>query len=420
MERMIFAFAIAVALCGCTVSEPYENGLRFVGTFSNDGDTRVEISADRDAGVSRMKWQMSDCIGIFSDAGHVNVPYRCARIDEKAQFLPQNETVSDGNMFWAYYPYASQCDGCTVGVFEYVVPRRQSFVEGDNSDKLFMCATAGKSEDGIVALEFENVLPLLQFELKGDAVLSSLTVDAGVPIAGKTILDLASGEIGGVSETYTFVRVDFGAGGLSLSAEPVPVTLGVLPMDAVGPVTLVFEDISGARFVKNIWQQGMSVPAGVHVLQPLAYINASDFARADIWSDDFSSVELSGSDLFGRLVSGECVYETIGPVALVSGQLRVGKKNSLAYLKLPQLLGGGVTCDLKVEMSVKALSSGSGKAEFYVDGSGSLSENSAKIASTQQYGVVSVSISGADETTRFRFGGDGFYLNSLKITEQNN
>lgn len=415
MERIFSVAALCAALCGCTVAEQAGGGLHFEGVFSDGDGTRVEISADEAAGRSRLRWQESDCIGIFSDAGHANVPYRCENVSSKAEFRPVGSAIDGGDRFWAYYPYTAQGEECNAGAFSCGVPACQSFIDGDNADKLLLRATAGRSEGDAVLLEFENVFSVLELKLKGDAVLSSLHIVSDAALAGNTVLDLDNGDMRDMTETSDTLHLKFGDGGLALGSEAVGVPLGVLPFSTSGPVTITFEDTDGGRFVKSIWPQGMTVPAGTHVVQPLAYIKASDFTVADVWDDDFSDVQLPENDQFGELVSGGYVYSTEGPFGWNSGQLRVGTKTKLAYMTLSQLLEQCDTADLTVELSVRSIASGGCIVDFSIAGSGTLSAQTAMITSSQEYLPLVVAIYGADATTKLRFGGAGFYIDSLKI-----
>ena len=117
MERIFSVAVLCAALCGCTVAEQAGGGLHFEGVFSDEDGTRVEISADEAAGRSRLRWLEADCIGIFSDAGHANVPYRCENVSSKAEFRPVGSAIDGGDRFWAYYPYAAQGEECDAGAF---------------------------------------------------------------------------------------------------------------------------------------------------------------------------------------------------------------------------------------------------------------------------------------------------------------
>ncbi len=401
---------------GCAAGDEPVAGLRFEGSFADGGDTRVTASVDEAAGVSRVSWNRGDAIGIFSDRGHENVPYVSVSDASHAVFRPAGEVISDGTVFAAYYPYAETAAGGMRSI-RGGVPDRQSFVSGDNVSKMFMRAAAGISDEGSVSLCFENMFSVLEFGLKGSAVLASMEIEADVPIAAGAEIDLLSGTVGTPDGESGSIVVDFGPDGLALSASPVYVPVGVMPFRTSGAVTLTFTDMSGARFRKVIWSGGMEVGANCYVRQPLAAMQATDFSAAELWSDDFKDVRLPDSDLFGELVSGSHSYYTEGVFGIVSGQLRVGTKTKYACLTISSILPESRTADLTVEISARALSS-SVAVEFGVKGSGALSAGSVTVDSSAQYETFSVDVFGADSSTRLEIGGAGFYLGSLRITER--
>lgn len=420
MRRILTIAFFAVFMCGCAADESYSEKLHFVGSIIPDQSTRVGIEADESAGVSHLVWHKNDRIGIYADDVYSNVAYAASAADACADFVAETESIDAGERFYAYYPFSVDCNGCAVDRLPCSISSQQTFLDGDNSMKLFMYAVSNGVTDNTVRLEFENVFSVMEFGLKGrDVVLSEMCVESSVPLAAKTSLDLTTGLLGDYSETSQSVALDFGTSGLALSAENIYVPVGVIPFDTDDPVKLTFTDMSGRKFVKEIWTGGMSLPSNTHLRQPLAAFDAADFKDDYIWNDDFSDAVYSGNNTIGVLTSGEYVYSAEGPVERRDAGLRIGKVNYPAYLIVPALLPEGKTADLVIEMSLRSLTSSvDNPVELYVlSGAGTLSVSAVNPASYPDYRTCKVALSGADSSTRLRIGGIGFYIDLLRIYE---
>lgn len=193
--KKIFALSILLlAFASCqkenAVTVP-EDDVAFVTI--NNFTTKSQIGTD-----AVLKWSKGDKLAVFGDADY-NASEFIFRSGDGYSTASFGGKKPQGNEFIVCHPATTRCDGITLrGIIDTKVSHKMPF------QTLGSLPMWGKTKD-LTDVELNSVCGILKLEIKGNAKLQSIILNAGRPISGEFLCSIEDGlfaMIGGANVIY--------------------------------------------------------------------------------------------------------------------------------------------------------------------------------------------------------------------------
>ena len=260
MKRsLVIALLAGFAVCGCQKLETKEvvsGGKVFTAIMEAMAGDAIDTKTSMDAD-GNVLWKKGDQVSIFAGSA-LNEQYQVTDASDGKTAASLNPVSSSGFVGGgeiannvAFYPYASTAgiakSGGSYVISDIALPTIQHFANASFGNGAFpMAALTNSASD--YNLKFKNVLGGLKLQLKGTAVISSITItgnndDILCGAASVTVSNTAAPAIELTDATANTVTLNCG-GGVRLDAETATTFIIALPpMTMSGGFTVTVTDI---------------------------------------------------------------------------------------------------------------------------------------------------------------------------------
>ena len=262
-KGFVFSLLAVLALAGCQTKEldyaPQQESKHFTATIEDDfnsGETRTSMDEN-----GNVRWKQGDQVSIFAGST-VNEQYQVTDASDGKTSAAFNK-VSGGGFVGggeidnnvAFYPYASTAEiaksGSAYVISDITLPATQSYAEASFGNGAFpMAAVTSNTDD--MHLKFKNVLGGLKLQLKGTAIIASISVTGNQNevlsgAASVTVSTTSTPSINLTDASAKTVTLDCGEG-VQLNAEiATPFVIALPPMTMEGGFTVVVTDTEGKQ-----------------------------------------------------------------------------------------------------------------------------------------------------------------------------
>ena len=264
-KRVVFCLMASLTIFGCQVTEEHEfaPGVKaFTATMeplATDGaEAGTKTSLDNEGNVL---WKQGDQVSIFAGSA-INEHYRVSDASDGKTAATLNKVESTGSVAGgeipnnvAFYPYVSTAaiakSGGSYVISDISLPANQNYAISSFGNGAFpMTAVTGSTND--FNLKFKNVLGGLKLQLKGNAIITSISVTGNnseviCGAAYVTVSDTAVPSIALTDMSSTTITLDCG-NGVQIGAETATAFIIALPpMTMSGGFTVTVTDTENKR-----------------------------------------------------------------------------------------------------------------------------------------------------------------------------